>query len=98
VAVKGDIGGGDARVERCGVERGVTEQDLDHANIDVLLEQMGGTGVAAFSGLRRVVDIIRRVSGDRTTGRRSPALWISNRENAFPDGDRLRAIFKNVWR
>src|ERR1700704_723674 len=37
--------GGDARVERRGVELGVPEQDLDHPDIDVLLEQMGGEAV-----------------------------------------------------
>src|SRR5215218_10912721 len=37
--------GGDAGIERRGVELGVTEQDLDHPDIDVLLEQMGGKAV-----------------------------------------------------
>src|SRR5450432_3611023 len=37
--------GGDARVERRGVELGMTEQHLDHPDIDVLLEQMGGEAV-----------------------------------------------------
>ena len=37
--------GGDAGVERRGVELGVTEQHLDHPNIDVLLEQVGGEAV-----------------------------------------------------
>jgi hypothetical protein len=32
--------GGDARVERRGLELGVAQQDLDHPNIDVLLKQM----------------------------------------------------------
>src|SRR6266446_6657503 len=43
--------GGDARIERRGVELGVTEQDLDHPNIDVLLEQMGREAMA--QGVRR---------------------------------------------
>ena len=30
--------GGDARIKRRGIELGVTEQDLDHADVDVLLE------------------------------------------------------------
>ncbi len=34
--------GGDTRIERRGIELGVTEQNLDHANINVLLEQVGG--------------------------------------------------------
>jgi hypothetical protein len=33
--------GGDAGVKRRGVELGVPKQNLDHPNIDVLLEQMG---------------------------------------------------------
>ena len=37
--------GGDARVERRGVELGMTEQHLDHSDIGVLLEQMGGKAV-----------------------------------------------------
>jgi hypothetical protein len=37
--------GGDPRIERRGIELGVTEQHLDHANIDVLLEQVGGEAV-----------------------------------------------------
>ena len=37
---------GDARIERGRLELGVAaKQDLDHANIDVLLEQMGGVAV-----------------------------------------------------
>ena len=43
--------GGDAGVERRGVELGMTEQDLDHPDIDVLLEQMGGEAVTqAYAG------------------------------------------------
>ena len=37
--------GGDAGIERRGVELGVPEQHLDHADIDVLLEQVGGEAV-----------------------------------------------------
>ena len=36
---------GDAGVERRAIELGVTEQDLDHSDIDVLLEQMCGEAV-----------------------------------------------------
>jgi hypothetical protein len=38
--------GGDARVERRGLEPGVPEQNLDHPNIDVLLEQVGREAMA----------------------------------------------------
>ena len=37
--------GGDLGVERRGVELLVPEQDLDHADVDLLLEQMGGEAV-----------------------------------------------------
>src|SRR5580704_8341514 len=37
--------GGDAGIERRGVELGVTKQDLDDADINVLLEQVGGEAV-----------------------------------------------------
>src|SRR5580658_6211315 len=36
---------GDAGVERGRLELGVSEQHLDHADVDVLLEQMGGEAV-----------------------------------------------------
>src|SRR5713226_7979700 len=38
--------GGDARIERRRLEFGVTQQDLDHPNIDVLLKQMRCKAVA----------------------------------------------------
>ena len=37
---------GDAGVERGRLQLGVAEQHLDHADVDVLLEQMGGEAVA----------------------------------------------------
>src|SRR4030081_1181009 len=37
--------GGDAGIERRGVELGVTKQHLDDADIDVLFEQVGGKAV-----------------------------------------------------
>jgi hypothetical protein len=40
-----DRGGGDPGVERRGVELGVPQQDLDHADVDVLLEEVGGEAV-----------------------------------------------------
>ena len=42
---------GDAGVERGRLQLGVSEQDLDHANVDVLFEQMGGEAVP--QGVRR---------------------------------------------
>src|SRR5215216_4782241 len=42
---RADRGGGDTGVERGGLERGVPEQHLDHANVDVLLQQMRGEAV-----------------------------------------------------
>ena len=42
---------GDAGVERRRLQLGVSEQHLDHANIDALLEQMGGEAVP--QGMRR---------------------------------------------
>ena len=37
--------GGDLRIARRRVELGMSEQHLDHANIDVLLQKMGGKAV-----------------------------------------------------
>ena len=37
--------GGDARIERRRVQLGVTEKHLNHSDIDVLLEQVGGEAV-----------------------------------------------------
>ena len=37
--------GGDPRIERGVLEFGVTEQHLDHPDVGVLLEQMGGKAV-----------------------------------------------------
>ena len=34
-----------AGIERCGVQLGMPEQHLDHADVDVLLEEMGGKAV-----------------------------------------------------
>src|SRR3954447_1470491 len=38
--------GGDPRIKRRGLELGVPEQDLDHADVDVLLQQVGCEAVA----------------------------------------------------
>src|SRR5215472_5367513 len=40
-----DRGIGDAGVKRCGVELGVTQECLDNANIDILLEEVRGEAV-----------------------------------------------------
>src|SRR5438132_547620 len=45
--------GGDAGIERRGVEPGVTEQHLDDADIDVLLEQVSGKAVP--QGVQRLL-------------------------------------------
>ena len=37
--------GGDAGLDRRAIELGVTEQDLDHSDIDVLFQKMGGEAV-----------------------------------------------------
>src|SRR4029077_14237492 len=44
----------DAGVERRRLQLGVSEQDLDHANIDALLEQMGGEAVPQVCGDTRL--------------------------------------------
>src|SRR5712675_40691 len=41
-----DDAGGHMGVARCGVELGMSEQNLDHTNIDVLLEQVRGEAVS----------------------------------------------------
>ena len=37
---------GDARVERGRIQAGVSEQNLNHANVDVLLQQVRGEAMA----------------------------------------------------
>ena len=46
-----DRADGDAGVERGRLQLRVTQQDLDHANVDALLKQMGGKAVP--QGMRR---------------------------------------------
>ena len=58
--------GGDAGIERRGVELGVTEQHLDHADIDVLLEQVGGEAVP--QGVQRDALVDLRHLGGGVTG------------------------------
>ena len=41
--------GRDARIERGRIELAVPQQDLDDADVDILLQQMGGEAVAPMS-------------------------------------------------
>src|ERR1700681_4972893 len=58
--------GGDACIERRGIEPGVPEQDLDHSDIDVLLEQVGGEAVP--QGVERYALVDLRPVGCGMTG------------------------------
>src|SRR6267378_4036245 len=58
--------GGDAGIERRGVELGVTEQHLDDADIDVLLKQMGGEAVP--QGVQGDAPVDLRYLGGGVTG------------------------------
>src|SRR5258707_635278 len=58
--------GGNAGIERRGVELGVTEQHLDDADIDVLLEQVGGKAVP--QGMQRDALVDVRHLGGGVTG------------------------------
>ena len=60
--------GGDAGVERRRIEAGVTEQNLNHSDIDILFEQMGRKAVA--QGMRGHPLADRRPSR-RRRGRRA---------------------------
>ena len=51
-----DRGDGDAGVERGRLQLGVSEQHLDHANIDVLLEQMRGEAMPQRMGRHALRD------------------------------------------
>src|SRR5690348_3993393 len=79
--------GGDAGVERGRIQLGVPEQNLDDANIDILLEQVSGKAVAqrmradtlldasGFCGLMdSPVDLARRNGLERVLSRKQPAL------------------------
>ena len=48
--------GRDARVERGRIELAVPQQDLDHADIDILFQQMGGEAVAQRMGRHPLPD------------------------------------------
>src|SRR5215213_10106819 len=84
---RADCAGGDAGIERGGIELGMAEQDLDDANVDVLLQQMRGEAVAQRvrrhpladpGGLGRGMDGAVHLTGrqrhDRIAAREQPAL------------------------
>src|SRR4051812_11154008 len=79
--------GGDARIERRGVELGMAEQNLDHSDIDVLLEQMGCEAVPqrmhghrladlgqAGGGMAGAIELARRHRLYGVAPRKQPAL------------------------
>src|SRR5258708_31952171 len=79
--------GGDAGIERRGVELGMTEQHLDHANIDVLLEQVGGEAVPQGVQRDALVDLrhLRRgVAGAIELAGGHRLRWIAAREQPNP--------------
>ena len=49
--------GGHVRVDRRGLELLVPEQDLDHADVDLLLQQVGGEAVAQRVHRHALVDL-----------------------------------------
>src|SRR3954447_19079241 len=80
--------GGDAGIERGGIELGVTEQNLDHAHVDVLLQEMSGEAVPQGvqrdplvdlrhlgSGVAGAVELARGHRLGRIAAREEPALW-----------------------
>ena len=52
--------GGHVGIERCGLELLVPEQHLDHADVDLLLQQVGGEAVAQRVHRHALVDLRRR--------------------------------------
>src|ERR1700722_613857 len=54
---RADRVGGDASVERGRIELGVTQENLDHADVDVLLEQMRGEAVPQSMWCYPLVDL-----------------------------------------
>jgi hypothetical protein len=84
-----DCLGGDAGIERCGVELGVPQQDLDHPNVDVLLQQVGRKTVSKRMGRHALADLChlrRGVAGacqlpcrhgiDWVLSGKQPTLWV----------------------
>jgi hypothetical protein len=49
--------GGHLGVDRCGVQLLVAEQHLDHADVDLLFQQMGGKAVAQGVHGHALVDV-----------------------------------------
>src|SRR3954452_17813962 len=79
--------GGDARIERRGLELGVPEQHLDHADVDVLLQQVGCEAVAqrvrrdplgdpgpVSGGMDRAVELTRGARVERVLSGEQPDL------------------------
>src|SRR6266850_669372 len=80
--------GGDAGIERRGVELGMAEQHLDHPDIDVLLEQVGGEAMpqameryalvdlgSIGCGMAGAIELARRQRVQPVLSRKQPALW-----------------------
>src|ERR1700688_853013 len=80
--------GSDARVERRAVDLGMTEQHLDHSDIDVLFKQMGGEavsqGVERYAlvdsgpigcGMAGAIELACRHRAHSVLSRKQPALW-----------------------
>src|SRR6266478_6202525 len=96
--------GGDARVERRGIEPGVPEQHLDHSDIDVLFQQMSGKavpqGVERYAlvdlgpigcGMAGAIELARRHRLHAVAARKQPAL----RSCRLPPGAQQ---FEEMWR
>src|SRR3954470_344579 len=79
--------GGDPRIERGGLELGVPEQHLDHADVDVLLQQVGRKAVAqrvrrdplgdpgpVSGGMDRAVELTRGERVERVLSGEQPDL------------------------
>src|SRR5271156_7152709 len=80
--------GGDARIERGGVELGMSQQDLDHPDIGVLLQQMRRKAVTKGvrghrladlghlgGGIAGAPELARRHRVDRVHAGKQPPLW-----------------------
>ena len=79
--------GGDPGIERRGVELGVPEQDLDHPDIDVLLQQMRGEAVPQGVQGHALVDLGhlgRGMAGAIELARRHRVDRVRGRETASP--------------
>src|SRR3979490_3397068 len=96
--------GGDAGIERRGIELGVPEQHLDHPDIDVLLEQVGGEavpqGVQRYTlvdpgplgcGMTDAIELARRHRLHAVASWKQPAL----RSCRPPPGPQQ---FEQMWR